>query len=383
MSDLNQMIDSIKRMYDSFEDVKDPILAKQKLKFNLIYEEEIRFRKLFEKLECEGIKVNSISVKELAKIMLKEDFDFFEFDRNRMQQIQEGIIWFYLFLLGKIPMNFASAMISETKSLLEKQLTSIEDEIPISISTQNKTLGQLTENEIKAIDFNFAREFREPFLKRSIKIIEPFLKDYERFLPDAEVIEEMRGINGNRGGISLGEKYNDSIINQIIKFGKQMRNTPDSYMVWGENDYRNNLIHHLNANGNSRFVSAETYHNGGKTDILVVNSNNNIEFIAECKLWTGKNDVIPAIDQLFTRYVNWYDSNVAIIIFNKSKKGFTDLIRKAKEEVEKHLLCEKILEEREKDCSYSFIFRHPDDEKRMINTELIIFNFYTDRSNRQ
>ena len=61
----------------------------------------------------------------------------------------------------------------------------------------------------------------------------------------------------------------------------------------------------------------ETFNKKGKTDILLKHENENI-FIAECKIWKGKQYYLDAITQLIG-YLTWRDSKTAIILFVKNK----------------------------------------------------------------
>jgi hypothetical protein len=45
-------------------------------------------------------------------------------------------------------------------------------------------------------------------------------------------------------------------------------------------------------------ATGETFNSKGKSDILIRNGNANL-FIAECKVWNGKNKFVESIDQLF------------------------------------------------------------------------------------
>ena len=95
--------------------------------------------------------------------------------------------------------------------------------------------------------------------------------------------------------------------------------------------------------------------------------------IAECKLWKGEKLLLNAIDQLLNRYVNWRDEKIALIVFNRDVKKFTDVIKTATKAIEGHKLCLQALGQG-KETSYSFLFRNPDDETRTIKLELILFH---------
>ncbi len=89
-------------------------------------------------------------------------------------------------------------------------------------------------------------------------------------------------------------------------------------------------------------------------------------------LWKGENLLLDAIDQLLNTYVNWRDEKIALIVFNRDVK-FSDVLTTATKAIEEHKLCLKALGQR-KETSYSFLFPNPDDEKRTIKLELVLFN---------
>jgi Fic family protein len=57
--------------------------------------------------------------------------------------------------------------------------------------------------------------------------------------------------------------------------------------------------------------------------------------------------------------VNWRDEKVAVVIFNRDVKKFSDVIDSATKAVDNHKLCLKHVGNR-KDTSFSFIFRNPE-----------------------
>jgi hypothetical protein len=170
---------------------------------------------------------------------------------------------------------------------------------------------------------------------------------------------------------SISDKAYEEIIDHILRLGK---NLESQQIDLDEEGYRNQFVSHLNALSEKYASKGESFNREGKTDILIFDNEGNNTFIAECKLWKGKRYLIDAIDQLLERYVNWRDEKTAIIIFNKDRQTFTDLIATAVATMSSHPLCEKSLGQR-KDTAYSFLFRNPKDAKKIIKLELILFNF--------
>lgn len=165
----------------------------------------------------------------------------------------------------------------------------------------------------------------------------------------------------------------DIIINHIYNFGRNLEKYKGLYDKFDEEGFRDFFLPHLNSISTKHTATGETFNKIGKTDILIQDEKGLNVFIAECKLWKGESEQLKAIDQLLDRYVTWRDEKVALIIFNKENKNFTELLSKAVDGLKKHSLFDAYIG-KSKDTSYRFVFKHPDDPNRKITLELIIFN---------
>lgn len=154
-----------------------------------------------------------------------------------------------------------------------------------------------------------------------------------------------------------------------------MEKTPSSYRSFGEEDFRNLFLPHLNSISTSTTTTGETFNKNGKTDILVQNTDGENLFIAECKLWKGETLLKEAIDQLLDRYVTWRDSKLAIIVFNKDMKDFSGLIEKAHSALKSHSKYKRT-EQVDDNTNQIFIFKHPQDESKEVKVSLLLFNYY-------
>lgn len=155
-----------------------------------------------------------------------------------------------------------------------------------------------------------------------------------------------------------------------------MEKTPYSYQSFGEEDFRNLFLPHLNSISSSTVTTGETFNNNGKTDILIQNTDGENLFIAECKLWKGEAQLKEAINQLLERYVTWRDNKLAIIIFNKDMKDFSGLITKSHSALKSHSKFKRT-DLKGDDTNQSFIFEHPQDANKEVKISLLLFNFYT------
>lgn len=173
--------------------------------------------------------------------------------------------------------------------------------------------------------------------------------------------------------ISLSDNGYSSIVEHIYKYGQNLEKYKSLYDKFDEEGFRDFFLPHLNLISKSHTATGETFNKIGKTDILIKNNDGENIFIAECKLWKGESQLSEAIDQLLNRYVTWRDEKVALIIFNKDMKGFSDLLIKAKNAVKNHKQCKEYTGERYQ-TSFSYVFKHPDDKDKEIKLELIVFN---------
>jgi hypothetical protein len=164
------------------------------------------------------------------------------------------------------------------------------------------------------------------------------------------------------------------IIDYIILLGKNLENYKDLNDKFNEERYRDYFLPFLNAVNPAYSAKGEVFNRLGKTDILVCDSNGNNIFIAECKLWHGEAYLMNAVNQLLNNYVNWRDEKTAIIIFNREMRQFSQLILTATEAIMRHPLCLHAVGKRS-DASWSYLFRHPDDNNSVIRLELVLFNF--------
>lgn len=172
---------------------------------------------------------------------------------------------------------------------------------------------------------------------------------------------------------SLSDEGYDNILNQIYNYGQNLEKYKNLYDKFDEEGFRDFFLPHLNSISKSHTATGETFNKIGKTDILIQDEKGINVFIAECKLWKGESELSKAIDQLLDRYVTWRDEKVALIVFNKDMKKFTELMTKAVEKLKEHPQFDKYIGKR-RDSSYQFTFKHPDDSEKIIKLELIIFN---------
>ncbi len=173
----------------------------------------------------------------------------------------------------------------------------------------------------------------------------------------------------------LDHEIYENILGTCFSISTVMERTPETYKNMPEESIRDLFLAHLNGHFEGG-VSSETFNKKGKTDILI-QVENDIVFIAECKFWKGKKILLNTIDQLFG-YITWRETKTAIFIFNKKIKIST-LLNKVNEIMENHenYLSENRVknEKLNKTGVYSYIFKHPDDENIKVFLTILVFNF--------
>lgn len=124
------------------------------------------------------------------------------------------------------------------------------------------------------------------------------------------------------------EDYKD-ILDAIKHTASTYERTPASYKGMHEEDLRNALLATLNAMYQGG-VMGEAFRNKGKTDIAIERESR-AAFVAECKMWNGPKEILPAIEQL-DGYLTWRDCKAALIYFVR-RKDFLKVLNSAKETI--------------------------------------------------
>jgi hypothetical protein len=95
-------------------------------------------------------------------------------------------------------------------------------------------------------------------------------------------------------------------------------------------------------------------------------------FIAECKIWEGKEKFLATIDQLLERYVCWRNTKVAILVFNRLK-NFTRVVT----EIRKNIGLHPLYERKDKDLDETtsrYVFRQAGDPDRKVVLTVMAFD---------
>lgn len=167
-------------------------------------------------------------------------------------------------------------------------------------------------------------------------------------------------------------KHNDIVL-KINRYGRDIEAHPSLYANKNEEALRDLFLTYLNSSVEEFSTTGETFNKKGKTDIFIQGGSiDKITFIAECKIWKGNKYFLKAIDQLLS-YLTWRNTNAAIIVFVRNKE-LTRIIEDIKGIVKKHL---QYFSERKhtSESSLSYFFKLPQDSKRKIRLDIILFHF--------
>ena len=236
------------------------------------------------------------------------------------------------------------------------------DVIAFNNSLKDQALKWLKEKRGKVeAYFSIATMFEVPIEKK--EYAETHLPLKRNIVPVSKHYE-----SANYYGIS-DKDYND-ILATIKHTGSTYERTPASYKTLGEEDLRNTLLAALNATYKGD-ATGETFRHSGKTDICIERENR-AAFVAECKMWTGQNDVAKAIEQL-DGYLTWRDCKTALIYFVRRKDFLKtlDVIEPALRNFTE-MRQVTILDKNEFAC----LFLSKNTLGQQINMRVLLFNLY-------
>lgn len=119
------------------------------------------------------------------------------------------------------------------------------------------------------------------------------------------------------------DEFFEDVLHLIRGQGQTFETTPKTYASFSEEKLRDIILAQLNTVFGGR-ATGETFRNEGKTDICIKQKDGSA-FVGECKIWSGRAGVAPALNQLL-KYTIWRDNYAALIIFNKNVKDFSKIV---------------------------------------------------------
>ncbi|HOV16152.1 MAG TPA: hypothetical protein PLF50_01420 [Candidatus Cloacimonadota bacterium] len=160
---------------------------------------------------------------------------------------------------------------------------------------------------------------------------------------------------------------------KIIKHeGRTHEQNSCTFIKLKEEEIRNFYLAHFNGHYNG-MATGETFRKMGKTDIRIEFENRSA-FVAECKIWRGEKELHDAIDQLAS-YTTWRDCKCSLIIYNKTVKGFTTLVKEMPNRLNTYKNVVGKTETKEPG-EWRLTIKSNDDENRHIIIHVFMFNLY-------
>jgi len=166
--------------------------------------------------------------------------------------------------------------------------------------------------------------------------------------------------------LEVGQAEYDEILSLMDTMGRAIERSPQTYVSWQEEDFRNLFLVVLNALY-AGGASGETFSKRGHLDIQVQDAGH-VLFVAECKIWSGRADLLRAVGQLFG-YCTWRDTKTALIVFDRNK-DHTAVLRKIEDTLGEHESCLGRLPY-DDEIGTRWSMRHPEDaERKLVLTSL-------------
>ena len=164
----------------------------------------------------------------------------------------------------------------------------------------------------------------------------------------------------------------DHILEVINNMALVFERSPSAFATMDEEALRTHILVQLNGHYEGQ-ATGETFNFEGKTDILIRSEGQNI-FIAECKFWRGPKSLDRTISQLLG-YSSWRDTKVAIIVFNRNR-DFSSVLASLNKTTRSHIYYKRFVEKRS-ETSFRYIFGHRDDRNREMILTAMAFNLPT------
>ncbi|HEX7760114.1 MAG TPA: hypothetical protein VF459_11465 [Caulobacteraceae bacterium] len=168
---------------------------------------------------------------------------------------------------------------------------------------------------------------------------------------------------------ALTDEQYEHILKVVHSTAQVMERSPKAFKTMDEETLRTQILVQLNGHFEGQ-ATAETFNATGKTDILIRSGDRNI-FIAECKIWSGAEALLKALDQLLG-YTAWRDTKTAIILFNRNK-DFSAVLDKIDPSMKQHANFRRALP-KPGETTWRYVFGHRDDSGRELMLTVLAFD---------
>lgn len=231
-----------------------------------------------------------------------------------------------------------SNYISQKQKQLGADIKLIEEIIEkVPVKLQRRTTS------IPKVDLS-VREVIKPVYPKAKKIEEPFI--------EADKVE--------------------AVVKLLENAGLSFETTPRIFSKLKEEDLRDILLSQLNTvfEGDA---TGETFVKTGKTDIHLRIDKRSI-LSAECKFWDGEKHYLSMMEQLFG-YLTWRQNYGILITFSR-RKGFSDVIEKAKSTAQAFSTTPKNSLKIRDESHFVTTCRLPEDQMKYVTLHHLLFNLY-------
>ena len=194
-------------------------------------------------------------------------------------------------------------------------------------SIKTHTLAELKSRKEKVDKFHSISKMLEiPITKTNSKII-------EEIKIERKIIPLIKKTSTNKQEYSISDEIYIGILDMIKHQGSTFERTSEVYTTLLEEQLRDIILGSLNSVFKGK-ANGECFRKKGKTDISI-EYENRAAFVAECKVWGGKNTLTKALSQLQS-YTTWRDNKLCLILFCRNKNFFKIL-----EEIKANIILEE------------------------------------------
>jgi hypothetical protein len=178
---------------------------------------------------------------------------------------------------------------------------------------------------------------------------------------------------GQSAGFSISEQAYANILSAVRAQGRTFEKSPATFARFDEEELRDVILANLNTHF-QRQATGETFRARGKTDICI-EQENRAAFVGECKVWRGPSELVSGLKQLLG-YLTWRDCKAALIVFNKDRGRFSEVLEKSPEVLrqQKDLFLGE--SKQPEPGEWQITFQAPDDGGRHIIVQLMVYNLY-------
>jgi len=160
------------------------------------------------------------------------------------------------------------------------------------------------------------------------------------------------------------------ILQVMSHAGAQIETHPSLHEGKDEEALRDALLMALVPNFDS--ATGETFHKGGKTDILIRHEGKTL-FVAECLVWNGQAHYLQKIDQALG-YLTWRDSKAAIVVFSRNK-NFDPILSAVRTATPQHG-CFVTARGEPSEGWFDYAFHLLDDDSRAVSLAVLCFDLH-------